>query len=130
MPRMVTGLFEKRRDVDLVIEHLVQEFDIPRERILSRAIDASGAEAHSTQDSNLNALADLGLPDAATRDYAEAMRRGSILLSAWVEEVHLRHVWQAYREYGATSATTYEGSAGSGETSSARLPDQDTSPDR
>ena len=47
MARIVTGLFDERRDVDLVIEHLVQEFDTPRERILALALDGSGAEAHS-----------------------------------------------------------------------------------
>jgi hypothetical protein len=33
MTRIVTGLFDKRREVDLVVEHLVQEFDIPREQV-------------------------------------------------------------------------------------------------
>jgi hypothetical protein len=106
MARIVTGLFDKRRDVDLVVEHLVQEYDTPRERILALALDASGAEAHSPQDSDLDAsLADIGLPDEAARSYAEGMRQGGVLLAAWVEEAHLRD--------GATSVGAYEESAGS-----------------
>jgi len=116
MARIVTGLFEKRRDVDLVIEHLVQEFDTPRERILALVVDASGAEAHSPQDSDLDAsLADIGLPDDAARDYAEAMRQGRTLLAARVDEAHVRDAWEAYREYGAASLGAYEESVGSGE---------------
>jgi hypothetical protein len=116
MARIVTGLFDKRRDVDLVIEHLVQEFETSRERILALALDASGAEAHSLQDSDLDAsLADIGLPEEAARSYAEGMRQGSLMLAAWVDEAHLRHAWEAYREYGATSVGAYDESAGSGE---------------
>jgi len=116
MARIVTGLFDKRRDVDLVIEHLVQEFETPRERILALALDSSGAEAHSPQDSDLNAsLADLGLPDEAARSYAEGMRQGTVLLATWVDEAHLRDSWDVYREYGGASIGAYEQSAGSGE---------------
>jgi hypothetical protein len=115
MARIVTGLFHKRRDVDLVIEHLVQEFETPRERIQALALDASGAEAHSPQDSDLDAsLADMGLPDEAVRSYAEGMRRGSVVLAAWVDEAHLRQAWRVYREYGAASVGAYEEPAGSG----------------
>jgi len=115
MARIVTGLFDKRRDVDLVIEHLVQEFEIPRERILAFALDASGAEAHSPQDSYLDiSLVDIGLPDEAARSYAEGMRQGGIMLAAWVYESHLRQAWQVCREYGATSVGAYEKPAGSG----------------
>lgn len=114
MARIVTGLFFERRDVDLVIEHLVQEFETPRELILALALDASGAEAHSPQDSDLDvSLADIGLPDGAVRSYAEGLRQGSVMLAAWVDEVHLRHAWKLCREYGATSVGAYEEPPGS-----------------
>lgn len=116
MARIVTALFEVRRNVDLVIEHLVQEFETPRERILALALDASGAEAHSPQDSDLDAsLADIGLPDEAVRTYAEGMRQGHVMLAARIDEAHLRQAWKVCREYGATSVGAYEESARSDE---------------
>src|SRR3954452_24402666 len=76
MTRIITGLFDKHRTVDLVVEHLVQEFDVPRERVQVHAADpASGEEAHSTQDDDQEvALPELGLPEEAARAYGEGMR--------------------------------------------------------
>jgi hypothetical protein len=103
MTRIVTGLFDKRREVDLVVEHLVQEFDIPREQVQVHALDASSAAgARSPQDNDIEVSpADLGLPDNVIRNYSEAMRRGGILLAAWVDDDHLQRALDACQEYGA-----------------------------
>ena len=53
MTHAVAGLFESHRTADLVVEHLVQEYGIPRERVRVYARDATGAgEARSPQDSD------------------------------------------------------------------------------
>jgi hypothetical protein len=103
MTRIVTGLFDGHRAVDLVVEHLVQEFAVPRERIQVHAADAaSGEEARSPQDDDQEAsLFDLGLPDDLVRACGEAMRRGRILVAAWVEDRVADHAKSAYQEYGA-----------------------------
>src|SRR3954470_16675944 len=103
MTRIVTGLFERHRDVDLVVEHLVQEFDVPRERVQVHAADpATGEEARSPQDDNQEAsLPDLGLPGDAIRVCGEGMRRGGILVAAWVDDDYVERALAAYREYGA-----------------------------
>jgi len=110
MTRVVAGLFDKHRTADLVVEHLVQEFGVSRERIQVHAADpTSGEEARSPQDEDQEAgLADLGLPEAAAQAYDEGMRRGSILLVAWVTDHHVDRVLAAYREYGATDADAHE----------------------
>jgi hypothetical protein len=82
MRHMITGLFATHREVDLVVEHLVQEFGIPREQIQVHALDASdAAETRSPQDSDLDlSLSELGLP-------AEAVQP---VLSAFAPEVTMR----------------------------------------
>jgi Protein of unknown function (DUF2934) len=102
MTRIVTGLFEGHRAVDLVVEHLVQEFDVPRERIQVHAADmASGDEARSPQDDDQEAsLFDLGLPEEVLRAYGEGMRRGGILVTAWIDDGQTDRVVAGYREYG------------------------------
>jgi len=56
MTHTVAGLFDSHRVADLVVEHLVQEYGIPRERVRVHAGDAAGtAEARSPQDSDQGA---------------------------------------------------------------------------
>ena len=75
MTRTVAGLFDSHRTADLVVEHLVQEYGVPRERVRVLALDAAGgAEARSPQDSDQGAsLHDLGLPEENLRAYAEGL---------------------------------------------------------
>jgi hypothetical protein len=111
MTCVVTGLFDKRRSVDTVIEHLVQEFGIPRERIQVHAADpTTGEESRSPQDDDQElALPELALPDASVQAYGEAMRRGDLLLVAWVDDDrHLDRTLATCREYGAAGLEVCE----------------------
>jgi hypothetical protein len=103
MTRTVAGLLGNHRLADLVIEHLVQEYGVPRERVRVHAGDAAGAaEARSPQDSDQGlSLADLGLPEEKVRAYAEGLGRGSVLVAAQVEDDQVERVMAVYREYGA-----------------------------
>jgi hypothetical protein len=110
MTRTVAGLFDSHRTADLVVEHLAQEYGVPRERVRVLALDmAGGAEARSPQDSDQGAsLHDLGLPEHDVRAYAEGLRRGGILIAAQVEEGRVARVVDACREYGANGLLAHE----------------------
>jgi hypothetical protein len=110
MMHTVAGLFEGRRTADLVVEHLVQEYGIPRERVRVYGRDASGAaEARSPQDSDQEAsLSDLGLPEEKVRAYAEGIGSGAVLVAAQVEPHRVQRIVAAYQEYGVADIDTNE----------------------
>lgn len=114
MTRVVTGLFDRRRSIDTAIEHLVQEFGVPRERIQVHAADAaSGEETRSPQDDDQEAtLPELGLPEAAATVYRDGMRQGAVLLVAWVDDQHVDRALATYREYGSTNPGAHEAKGG------------------
>jgi hypothetical protein len=94
----------------LVVEHLVQEYGVPHERVRVHAGDvASAAEARSPQDDNQGAsLSDLGFSEEKVRAYTEGLGRGSILVAAQVEASRVERVMAAYREYGAADLDARE----------------------
>jgi hypothetical protein len=103
MTRIVAGLLGNHRLADLVVEHLVQEYGVPRERVRIHAKDAAGvAEARSPQDSDQGlSLSDLGLPEEKVLAYAESVGRGAVLVATRIEDDQVERVMAAYREYGA-----------------------------
>src|SRR3954453_4017952 len=111
MTHTVAGLFDSHRVADLVVEHLVQEYGIPRERVRVHAGDpASTAEARSQQDSDQGAsLSDLGLPEEEVCAYAEGIGRGGILVAAQVEDDRVARIVTAYRDYGAANLDAPQG---------------------
>jgi hypothetical protein len=110
MTRIVAGLFDKQQSADLVVEHLVQQVGIPRERIQVHAADpATGEEARSPQDDDQEtALSELGLPERTAQTFSEGMRRGHILLIAWVDDEHCHRALTTYHEYGAAHSGACE----------------------
>ena len=110
MSHSVAGLFENHRTADLVVEHLVQEYGIPRERVRVYGRDASGTtEARSPQDGDQAAsLSDLGLSEEKVRAYAEGIGSGGVLVAAQIEGDRAPRVVAAYREYGAENISTAE----------------------
>ena len=117
MTRTIAGLLDSHRTADLVVEHLVQEYGVPREQVRLYARDV--ADARSPQDSDQGlSLSDLGLPEEKARAYAEGLGRGGVLVAAQVEDDQVERVMAAYREYGAADLDAHvaewrnEGSAG------------------
>src|SRR3954453_16025489 len=110
MTHTVAGLFDSHRVADLVVEHLVQEYGVPRERVRVHAKDAAGAaEARSPQDSDQGAsLSDLGLSEEKVHTYAEGIGRGSVLVAAQVEGDRVERIVAACREYGAADLDVHE----------------------
>jgi len=97
MTRIITGLFDNRGDVERTVEHLTQEF----------GIDPAQVEVHATGDEGEGATADaaglsrLGLPAPDRRAYEEAIRRGSIVVTALVPEAKADRAMDVFEEYGA-----------------------------
>jgi hypothetical protein len=111
MTRIIAGLFESHRVADLAVEHLVQEYGVPRECVRVHGQDASGAgEARSPQDDDQAAsLSDLGLPEDKLRVYADSIDRGQVVVAAQVAEGRLERVLSAYRDYRAEELEICEG---------------------
>ena len=107
---VAAGLFESHRTADLVVEHLVQEYGLPRERVRVYGRDVSStADARSPQDSDQGAsLSDLGLSEEKVRAYTEGIGSGRVLVAAQVEGGRVQRVVAAYREYGAAEIDTHE----------------------
>lgn len=110
MTRIVAGLFESHRVADLVVEHLVQEYGVPRECVRVHGQDAAGeSEARSPQDNDQAAsLSDLGLSDEKVRLYAEGIRRGQVVVAAQVDDGRVERVVSAYHDYRAEELETRE----------------------
>ena len=103
MTTIVAGLFESHRVADLVVEHLVQEYGVPRECVRVHGRDAAGSgEARSPQDDDQTAsLSDLGLPAEKIRVLAEGIGRGHVVVAAQVDDGRVERVVSAYRDYQA-----------------------------
>ena len=110
MTRTIAGLLDSHRTADLVVEHLVQEYGVPREQVRVYTGDvASAAEARSPQDSDQGlSLSDLGLPEEEVRAYTEGISRGGVLVAAQVEDDRVERVVAAYREYSAVGLDARE----------------------
>jgi hypothetical protein len=91
--RIITGFFDKRSDATEAIDHLVEE-GIPRTsiRLMPENETASASTTGSydvSRDENgfWGSLRDLFFPEEDRYTYAEAMNRGSIMVSVTVDEV-------------------------------------------
>ncbi|UPG72301.1 hypothetical protein MVG78_17605 [Roseomonas gilardii subsp. gilardii] len=98
MARIVSGLFDRREDVELVIEHLVQQDGLDRRRIAVHATDGADAVA---EEGFWASLRHLFMPDEDRHAYSEGIRRGGIVLTAEVEEGEADHAIAVFRDHGA-----------------------------
>lgn len=98
MARIVSGLFDRREDVELVIEHLVQQDGVDRRRIAVHAAD--GADA-AEEEGFWASLRHLFMPDEERHAYSEGIRRGGIVLTAELEDAEAGHAMAVLRDHGA-----------------------------
>ncbi len=92
MGRTVTGTFPTRREAEIAVEHLVQQYGLERTDIFiepssrenSAGVSSSGGDAKS------------GQPDD------DAALNGSLLVSVDINEDEMEAVEKAFREAGAT----------------------------
>lgn len=96
MGRTVTGTFPTRREAEIAVEHLVQQYGLERTDIFiepssrenSAGVSSSGGDAKS------------GHPASQPDD--DAALNGSLLVSVDINEDEMEAVEKAFREAGAT----------------------------
>ena len=112
--RRIAGTFSTRREAEMAVETLVQEYDVDRSRVQVAAEGeentsgtvASGADAAERHRGGGpgNAEGDVIRPEPEREAAAEGVRAGGITVSAEVDEAHFERAAAAFREYGATAA--------------------------
>jgi len=109
--RTVTALFHNREDANRAIEELVRA-GIPRssvrltpEKDLSSASEARPSSYDATRDEKgfWASLADMFMPDEDRYTYAEAMNRGSIMVSAIVAEAQAETAEAVLERHGTVN---------------------------
>ncbi len=107
----VTALFENREEATRAVNALA-DAGVSRERIRvtppSEAATTSGAsgnsyDAHRDEKGFWASLADFFMPDDDRHTYAEAMNRGSIMVSAFVTEDEVENAEAILERYGAVN---------------------------
>lgn len=121
--RTITGLFDTRREAEMVVETLVQRFGLDRSRVRIHASEGgttataastgaiTGAEGRGAGGDDRGfwaSLKDLFVPDEDRAAYAEGLRRGGVVVSAEVDEAHLDRVMDAFEEHGAVDLDSRE----------------------
>jgi hypothetical protein len=96
----IRALFPSRREVELAVEHLVQEYGIERTDIF---IEPAGAE-NSAGDAPTGADVESG-HGSALPDPAGAAYEGQLIVSVDMNDDENEAVTQAFREAGAVEVT-------------------------
>jgi hypothetical protein len=109
--RTITGSFNTRREAEMAVEHLVQEYNLDRSRVDVRpageentagtvASGADAAERHRGSGAPGDPPGDVILPEGE-RAKAGGIGKGAILVSAEVDESALDRARASFEEYGA-----------------------------
>lgn len=109
--RTITGSFNTRREAEMAVEHLVQEYNLDRSRVHVRpageentsgevASGADAAERHRGSGAPGDPPGDVVLPEDQ-RAQAGGVGKGAILVSAEVDEGSLDRARASFEEYGA-----------------------------
>jgi uncharacterized protein (TIGR02271 family) len=112
MPRTITAMFDDRAHADAAVQQLTQHLNIASADIQMHAADAtstSGGTASASSGTGFWAsLKDLFVPDEDRTTYAEGVRRGSIVVSARVEDSKLEQAMDVLESHGAVDLDTRE----------------------
>jgi uncharacterized protein (TIGR02271 family) len=111
MMRIITAMFDDRSQADAAVQRLTQDLSIDRDLIQVYAADAASttAPASGTHDTGFWAsLKDLFVPDEDRHAYAEGMRRGSIVVSAQVEDTMIDDAMTILESQGAVDLDSRE----------------------
>lgn len=105
--RIITGLFDSRAEAERVVEALVQEYGVDRDRVQIHAAGADNVSAGTMEPRSeehhgfLASLRDLFLPDLDRVTYAEGIRRGGIMVVAQVPDEKAESAMDAFERNGA-----------------------------
>lgn len=112
--RIITGLFDSRAEAERVVEALVQEYGVDRDRVQVHAAGADNVTAGTMEPRSeehhgfLASLRDLFLPDPDRVTYAEGIRRGGIMVVAQVPDEQADKVVDAFERNGAVDLDARE----------------------
>ena len=107
----ITGSFNTRREAEMAVEHLVQDYNIDRSSVHVRpageentsgnvASGADAAERHRGSGAPGDPIGDKIMPEDQ-RAEAGGIGKGAILVSAEVDEDKLDRARASFEEYGA-----------------------------
>ncbi|MBL6081593.1 YsnF/AvaK domain-containing protein [Belnapia sp. T18] len=112
MSRTITAMFDDRAHADAAVQQLTQQLNILRSDVQLHAADtASTTDGTATTSGDTGfwaSLKDLFVPDEDRTTYAEGVRRGSVVLSARVEDGMLEHAMDVLESHGAVDLDTRE----------------------
>ncbi|SDB73067.1 YsnF/AvaK domain-containing protein [Belnapia rosea] len=112
MSRTITAMFDDRAHADAAVQQLTQQLSITSSDIQMHAADAAsttGGTAAASGDTGFWAsLKDLFVPDEDRTTYAEGVRRGSVVVSATVDENMLDQAMDVLEGHGAVDLDTRE----------------------
>lgn len=111
-------MFDERTEADRAVDQLVQQLHINRDLITVHASETAastggtvvpiGAAAASEDRGFWGSLKDLFVPDEDRLTYAEGLRRGSVVVSAQVEESQMDAAMDVLEECGSIDLDTRE----------------------
>ena len=114
--RTITALFDKRADATQAVSELVRD-GIPRTSIrVTPETDAAVTTTTSSYDTSRDekgfwaSLGDLFMPDEDRHTYAEAMHRGSIMVSVSVDGAHAERAEDILEQHGTVDVEEREAS--------------------
>ena len=112
MSRTITAMFDDRAHADAAIQQLTQQLNIASSDIQMHAADAAstagGTTAASGDTGFWASLKDLFVPDEDRTTYAEGVRRGSVVVSATIEDSQLEQAMDVLESHGAVDLDTRE----------------------
>jgi uncharacterized protein (TIGR02271 family) len=109
MVRTITAMFDDRAHADAAVEQLTRELNIDPSSVQVHAADTTAASGTVSQDTGFWAsLKNIFVADEDRPTYAEGVRRGSVVLSAQVEDAMLDHAMDVLEQHGAVDLDTRE----------------------
>ena len=112
MSRTITAMFDDRAHADAAVQQLLHELNLTSSDIQVHAADTTsptGGTAAASSDTGFWAsLKDFFVPDDDRTTYAEGVRRGSVVVSARVEESKLEQAMDTLESHGAVDLDTRE----------------------
>jgi uncharacterized protein (TIGR02271 family) len=100
--RTITAMFDDRAEAERAVEALATTVGLDRSAIRMEAGSGASAASETAEDTGFFAsLKDLFVPDEDRYAYAEGLRRGSVLVTAQVEEARIDHAMDVLEQHGA-----------------------------
>jgi uncharacterized protein (TIGR02271 family) len=99
--RTITAMFDGRTEAERAVEALVSEAGLDRGAVRMDAGATGGASQPQEDKGLLASLRDLFVPEEDRYTYAEGLRRGSVLVSAQVDDSRIDRAMDVLERHGA-----------------------------